>query len=83
MRKTWENVSTSPKPNVQGEGAGDGRGAKGNQLESLPLPKTWGCGRPIPGSGSGLRLPRRSLERLTALQGKGGTNNLKVNCVQE
>lgn len=51
----------------------------------LTAAKDRGCECPVPhpGSGSGLRLPGRSLERLTALQVKGDTNNLKMNCVPE
>lgn len=52
----------------------------------LTAAKDRGCERPVfprPGSGSGLRLPGRSLGRLTALQVKGDTNNLKMNCVLE
>lgn len=39
------------------------------------MPHPWEC--------LGLRLPGRSLGRLTAPQVKGDTNNLKVNCVQK
>lgn len=68
---------------VRGREMGEERREAG--LKTLLLPKTWRWGRPIPrkGSGSGLRLPRRSLERLTALQVKGDTNNLKENWVQK
>lgn len=81
MGKTWENASSSPKPNVQDEGGADGRRAQGSATDSLLLPKTWGCGCPIPPVtlGSGFE---GGTEKATAQQRKGNTNTLKVNCVQ-